>query len=208
MAACAQVLGTTELLEAILLQCETKDIVISQRVSKTFKATIDSSIRLQRALFFEPFAASNTNLQRALFLKTVTASNTDQQHEPRINELLLQKLGGKVDDIFLNSSAWLADLNDGRLVNDNMILTGDKGYVLCVMAERAREVFGRQEASWRRIFFTQPPCWVRIRQPGDIEPIDMKNPRAGDLAAEVEEAALEPWSYFQGPGYKFYSSRL
>ncbi|KAK3649194.1 hypothetical protein LTR56_007034 [Elasticomyces elasticus] len=58
MTAITAVLGTTELLETILLSLDThtcsglQTLLLSQRVNKTFKATIAGSPRLQEALFF------------------------------------------------------------------------------------------------------------------------------------------------------------
>ncbi|CZT23205.1 uncharacterized protein RCC_08916 [Ramularia collo-cygni] len=49
-----KVLGTTELLEAILLGLDTKTLLLSKRVSKTFKATITDSLACQQALFLKP----------------------------------------------------------------------------------------------------------------------------------------------------------
>lgn len=51
--AATKVLNTTELLEQILLGVDNKTLLLSQRVSKTFKDTIDRSVKLQRALFFQ-----------------------------------------------------------------------------------------------------------------------------------------------------------
>lgn len=50
----AQVLSTTELLEMILLQLPLKDLLLAQRVSTKWKAVIDASPDLQKALFFQP----------------------------------------------------------------------------------------------------------------------------------------------------------
>lgn len=50
-----KVLNTTELLEAILLNVnDTKTLLLSQRVSMAFEATITGSIHLQRALTLQP----------------------------------------------------------------------------------------------------------------------------------------------------------
>lgn len=52
-----EVLGVTELLEAILLQLDMKTLLVScSRVSKTWQLTIGHSLSLQRALFFRPIA--------------------------------------------------------------------------------------------------------------------------------------------------------
>ncbi|KAJ9132396.1 hypothetical protein NKR19_g9328 [Coniochaeta hoffmannii] len=49
-----RVLRTTELLELILLQLPIQDLLVdAQRVSRTWKAVIDSSPALQQALFFQ-----------------------------------------------------------------------------------------------------------------------------------------------------------
>lgn len=54
--ACDKVLGTTELLEAILLGLDTKNLLLSQRVSKAFQATFTDSLAIQQALFLKPSA--------------------------------------------------------------------------------------------------------------------------------------------------------
>lgn len=54
MAASARVFATTELLESILLQAPTRTLLLSQRVDKTWQATISGSTKLQQALFFMP----------------------------------------------------------------------------------------------------------------------------------------------------------
>lgn len=48
------VLSTTELLESILHKLPMKDLLFAQAVSKHWKATIDNSPKLQRALFLRP----------------------------------------------------------------------------------------------------------------------------------------------------------
>ena len=47
-------LDTTELLEAILVHVDMRTLLLSQRVSKTFEATIDGSLALQQTLNFKP----------------------------------------------------------------------------------------------------------------------------------------------------------
>ena len=49
----ATVLNTPELLENILLRLDERTLLLSQRVSKTFNATINGSVKLQRKLFFQ-----------------------------------------------------------------------------------------------------------------------------------------------------------
>ncbi|KAK4977183.1 hypothetical protein LTR42_003231 [Elasticomyces elasticus] len=50
------VAGTFELLECVLLQVDIRTLLLSQRVSRTFKATINHSTKLQQALFLKPLS--------------------------------------------------------------------------------------------------------------------------------------------------------
>ncbi|KAI5363705.1 putative F-box domain-containing protein [Septoria linicola] len=54
MSAAAGVADVPELLEAILLHLALKDILLAQRVSRTFRDGINSSPTIQRALFLRP----------------------------------------------------------------------------------------------------------------------------------------------------------
>lgn len=51
--AASRTFGVTELLEAILIQAPAKDVLLLQRVNKTWLRTISNSIELQRKLFFK-----------------------------------------------------------------------------------------------------------------------------------------------------------
>ncbi|KAK5713774.1 hypothetical protein LTR17_017458 [Elasticomyces elasticus] len=57
---CGNVLGTVELLEAVLFYLDNKTLLLSQRVSKTFEATITGSTQLQQKLFFTSVAAGTS----------------------------------------------------------------------------------------------------------------------------------------------------
>ena len=52
--AAGQVLDIIELLECVLLNLPTQDLLFAQQVSKQWHMTIASSRKLQQALFFEP----------------------------------------------------------------------------------------------------------------------------------------------------------
>ena len=54
-----QVFNTTELLENILISLPRRDLLLSQRVNKTFSETIGHPINLQRALFLRPVTSTN-----------------------------------------------------------------------------------------------------------------------------------------------------
>jgi hypothetical protein len=57
-----EILKTTELLEAILLELPPRDIIVSQRISTRFLDTIKGSLKLQRALFTVPDSGSSSNI--------------------------------------------------------------------------------------------------------------------------------------------------
>jgi hypothetical protein len=49
-----KVFGTTELLEIIPLHLSERDLLLCQRVDKTFRATVQQSIKIKKILFFIP----------------------------------------------------------------------------------------------------------------------------------------------------------
>ena len=53
MAAAKKVLSTTELLEAILIELPTRDLLLAQQVSKQWQSVVVRSVQLQKALFFK-----------------------------------------------------------------------------------------------------------------------------------------------------------
>lgn len=54
MSAAARVLGIPELLDGILEHAPTKDLLLQQRVNKTWQVTIQRSIPMQKKLFLKP----------------------------------------------------------------------------------------------------------------------------------------------------------
>lgn len=71
MAASARALGTTELLEAILFNLNTKQLLFAQKVSKHWKALIEGSTRLQQALFFRALPG-NLHTKKEAYSKYAT----------------------------------------------------------------------------------------------------------------------------------------
>lgn len=69
-----KVAGTAELLEQIVFHLPPHEILLSQRVSRQWKANIATSRRLQRLLFFEPV----TDLK--MTTKRFGRSSPDQVH--------------------------------------------------------------------------------------------------------------------------------
>lgn len=61
MAAAARVFAIGELVEMILLELPTKDLLLSQRINRACKQAVDSSVRIQKALFFIPGLPEDIN---------------------------------------------------------------------------------------------------------------------------------------------------
>lgn len=92
----AKVLAIPELLEAVLLELPPRDLLLSQRVNKTFRDVIDDSIYIQRKLFFKPCSSTvpdgtsvrNPFLQRILRLHDPGNHVFLASHTPRHGRLL------------------------------------------------------------------------------------------------------------------------
>ncbi|CAK1360626.1 unnamed protein product [Cercospora beticola] len=63
MAAAARVFAIGELVEMILLELPTKDLLLSQRINRACKTAVDSSNRIQKALFFIPGVCRDANVE-------------------------------------------------------------------------------------------------------------------------------------------------
>lgn len=157
----AAVLGVTELLEKVLIELDPKTLLLSQRVSKSWRALITSSIRLQRALFLEPTPCGEVSYidwrlddkdwydgQAGKLDLGVHVRGPDRDQRP----LVYESHWGKTRDdqgryrVFVNPL--LKELfpfltKNGIYWNENF-----SGLPKAAQAE---------EASWRRMYFTQPP---------------------------------------------------
>lgn len=67
--AAMQVFDTYELLEMILYELPTRDVVFAQKVSKQFKSVIENSTKLQRALFFRSISGGTLESESTTFTK-------------------------------------------------------------------------------------------------------------------------------------------
>ncbi|KAK1823853.1 hypothetical protein LTR12_001809 [Friedmanniomyces endolithicus] len=97
--ATAHVLELPELLEMILLQLPTRDLLFAQAVCKPWRHAITSSIRTRRALFLEPGAASDVHRDVATptlqqFTSTIAFGNDKDRIIPvgdvAVNPLLFE----------------------------------------------------------------------------------------------------------------------
>ncbi|KAK4542575.1 hypothetical protein LTR36_006623 [Oleoguttula mirabilis] len=73
MATCDRVLGTYELLEDILLHLPLKDMLLAQKVSKSWLATISRSLEIQQALCMKPIESRSISAQHLQRLQRGTS---------------------------------------------------------------------------------------------------------------------------------------
>jgi hypothetical protein len=150
-----QVLHLPELLELILLYLPQKDLLLSQRVCRSFRYTIEGSLRLQRALFFSP----NWNLEGRAF-DAYSANNRPGQ-KPENNRLLRRAFLGCYPTVTL------VIVNDSPTPHESAI--GRRGserwsWDVCISFPADKKLPDCKpsvlypEASWRRMFLSQPPC--------------------------------------------------
>lgn len=139
-----QVFNTVELLESILLHLPTKDVLLAQRVSKSWKGTVTGSLRLQKALFLvpcrkaaktffhewlNPFWSTSTSAEE--FYDNFAVTDVTTKGEIIVNPLLKPML-----------SLYTAS-GEGEFGTNHNI---------------TEDIFASQESSsWREMFVTQPP---------------------------------------------------
>lgn len=150
-----QVFHLPELLETILLHLSQKDILLSQRTSCGFRHTITGSLRLQKALFFAP----DWNLEGRTF--NAYAKNNRPGRKPENNRLLLRAFPGCYPTVTLvitnDNTPTAQDLITGRAGSEHW------SWDVCIsfpadQPPNTSPAVLYPEASWRRMFLSQPPC--------------------------------------------------
>lgn len=185
-----QVFRLPEILEIILLHLPQRDLLLSQRVCRSFRRTIQGSIRLQRALFFAP----DWNLEGRAF--NAYARNNMPGRKPENNRLLLRAFPGcypTVTLVIVNDAPTLNELELGRRGNEHW------SWDVCISFPSDRPPDTRPavlypEASWRRMFLSQPPCtslhlvrrWQRSLNPAIVREDGIKMGEFVDEATKTE----------------------
>ena len=165
-----EVLRLPELLEMILQHLPQKDLLLSQRVSRSFRHTILGSTRLQKALFFAP----DWLLEGRTF--DAYAADNRPGRKPENNRLLRRAFEGCYPTIKL------AIVNDKPPTAGELAI-GRRGsehwsWDVCIsfpaasspspppshynsassISPAASPAVLYPEASWRRMYLSQPPC--------------------------------------------------
>lgn len=198
-----------ELLEQILLHLPQKDILLSQRISPTFRHTILGSPRLQKALFLLPDTSPSHS-------RLFTDGNGVEIRKPENNRLLLRAFPGCYPTVTLvivndgvkegRSGAHSNAVPHATDINSNDTAEGGAAagaaqehwsWDVCISfpsdappATHPSVLY--PEASWRRMFLSQPPCtslhlvrrWQRSLKPAIVRKSGI---RMGEF---VDEAAV------------------
>ncbi|KAF2231295.1 hypothetical protein EV356DRAFT_507036 [Viridothelium virens] len=168
MTAAQQVLSTWELLEDILLRAPTKTILMSQRVAQSWRDVIQASHNLQRALFLEPIPGERGNLRiktqvSQLGLCDVRFTWTSRKgtfcscgavEKCVAFNSLLEHVFTLSGSLFRNSK-WAREMpKRGIPINSSDI----EGFYH-IDTPKENPAMRYPEASWRKMFLTQPPCF-------------------------------------------------
>lgn len=199
------VLLTTELLEHILRHLNPRRLLIAQRVCRKFRAVISESRLLQQQLFLAPAEATSGWLYEA---PTNRREHGRSEESPgcwtKISKDALknrQKLGQiasparDVNHMLFEQSQWSQKLPDRG---------PDDVWGIVTLIKEYPPSMRHQEASWRRMYLTQPPTeFVDLLYHGkELSPICRKDGvKVADvigrgLAITEEHGAPIDWSEF------------
>lgn len=169
--AVSRLLRLPEVLELVLLNLPQHDLLLAQRISLGFRQTIQHSICLQRALFLAPAKADDRN-------DAVDDLDRFTRQKPLNNRLLLRAFPGCYPTVTLAINNDLPTTDDLALGRPG---TERWSWDLCISFPADRmpthhPAVDYPEASWRRMFMSQPPCtnlhlmrrWHRAANPAII----------------------------------------
>ncbi|KAI6092853.1 hypothetical protein F4821DRAFT_223422 [Hypoxylon rubiginosum] len=172
-------LSIPELLEAILLHLDMATLLVSAtRVSKAWQTVINTSISIQRALYFEPIPTDAQSYDQKVFPKPcVYSASARETRYPIINPLLKKRFGHCFFDtgefygyIFRANSFYSmpwrpnSSRNSQAMTVDDLRPAFPGGPQTAEMTPKeldeiqiACEKFTRKGASWRKMLVSQPP---------------------------------------------------
>ena len=196
-AAVEQVFHLPELLEIILLHLSQKDILLAQRTSRCFRHTIVGSPRLQKALFLAP----DWTLEGRPF--DAYSTNNRPGRKPENNRLLLRAFPGcypTVTLVIVNDNPSVQELEIGRRGSEHW------SWDVCISFPSDRPPNTKPavlypEASWRRMFLSQPPCtslhlvrrWQRSQNPAIVREGGIKMGDFVDEASKTTDEGHRNW---------------
>lgn len=174
-----KVLGIGELIEMVLLQLPCRDVLLAQRVSRTWHATISESLKLQKALFIVPCHAPLYGADVDLFpggkssaIQHMMNGTVLLEPSSEITAYEVSALGCSYEDIILNPLL-------------QHLFPFDKYFAWTSFSFRKAQNLDHPKASWKRMLTTQPPVLdmdILCRFPGsDFDRCTWKLCRACDF---------------------------
>ncbi|KAK4544988.1 hypothetical protein LTR36_003893 [Oleoguttula mirabilis] len=171
----AQVSGTFELLEGILLRLRMSDILAAQTVSKQSNQVIGNSLPLQRAIFLAPAS----NLEDA---KTAPQGT--------LNLLFFSRFGSVFGDVSISRQSYIRiwKAKNGLYKHDEefvRLCTGDP--VRLRLKHEGGLTVELPKESWSGMYLTQPPCQVEFgveEQEGRPAVTVLEGPTMGEVIIE------------------------
>ncbi|PPJ52130.1 hypothetical protein CBER1_10244 [Cercospora berteroae] len=149
--ASAQVLQTPELLEMILLSVSCRDLLLSQRVDRTWRGTIQGSVKLKRVLFLAPagpvltdFGTVRLTHEGDLWGPIKDDKTVDRLFRYAVNEHATEAFPVAMNPLMAPLFPIVAPTQE---LDDFM----------APFTSKEETAFNRPEASWRDMFICQPP---------------------------------------------------
>lgn len=164
-----EVFTTTELLEHILLQLPPKDLLFAEQICKDFGTVMRGSVKIQRALFFQPEPLTKKGGARSV---PIANPFLDPKFFPGRSLIVVQeqRTGGFV---YLRGVRHVQTTSQhcderGRPTHQAILsLRSTKMSSLKRIWLQPKIEKIHINGSWRRMYFTQPPCPVLVSTHGD-----------------------------------------
>ena len=196
MDAAAIVLGLPELLESILLQLPTRDLLVLQRVARLWKITVEQSSVLRQTLFLEPVAYKTAWIVRnelyedgiascqsfKLGRKVVYQVPGDRVDEEQLKEQGKYSFKSMLNELVLKRGHWRPlSLEERAQQGEGVRLSRPKCSVL---------------GSGLSMYLTQPPCcylslWLNWGRPIYVH--KEEGIRLEDVLREIQGAPILPY---------------
>ena len=151
-----RLIRVTELLELILHYLPMKDLLLAQRVSLRFKEVIDTSVQLQRQLFFVPAPIDGVNMDEIIMNPLLSfETHPRSMHVIHSNKTLRTYYFG-IQGVYDTD-----DVTD----EDEGLVPGVLARIVVTAVTSSGQLFAERPdtmcynaGSWQRMYFTQPPC--------------------------------------------------
>ena len=187
-------LETTELREAILLQLPCKDLLLAQRVCRTWQITIRDSVQLQKALFLTPSKPILEGSEDGGDYTDGEARYSDFQNST-IRFYPEKCTGVPVTHLRLWTNGNICSINTPHaraeinpMLDRLLPKTSEKGWQDTSIEHRSRHyvkinsnpAFNYSEASWRKMLVSDPPvkrlyldCTAKTPVQGPFRPVSI-----------------------------------